>query len=151
MILGRSSKVATALALSAVLAGIPGVARAGGDSFVTQVLKVEQQATGTVLLELKPRDAPVLDSCSSFHVVARYDPSWWPLSRSLPMSKQDHQEAIRHIQGVLKNGAELRFGVIGQGLQPAVEGGPCRYESRGLMLERGTDGSLGVYSVHKWP
>ncbi len=142
------------LLLLACLAPIGSVpALAGGGSWQVTVESLARHGGGAaamVLNTLVMRFA--YRNCTYVTVHAVYDPgsAWQRLPAGPPMTRQDHDAALKHLEWALASRTPIFFGAMGIGLS-SKPGQPCEFWSKGLDHIRQADGTWAVFSYHDWP
>src|SRR5262245_64959492 len=139
--------VGVRIGLSVLVVAIAmGPLQAGGTGFRVKVVQYDRDL-GQV--QLKPTSAvPELGNCSAVTIDLRYDwLRWWWNGRA-GVTREGHNRSVAAFEAAAKEGAELSFGVIGEGLGETGEA--CHYRSNGLSLvtEAGTST---IYSFFRAP
>ena len=128
-----------AVLLGAALAGVPGLAHAGGTTEQVEVIRFEPSGRDAYELVLAPVGTaanPWAPGCRAYTIrgdLRRLAGTWNPWGGGRP-SRAQHREALARLGEAAQSRRTLQFGWIGAGLRRADAATPCVLFSRGLAL-----------------
>jgi hypothetical protein len=125
---------------------------AGGDAWPFRVVGFEQGwfSRATFVLEHVPshRTPPTGPfACTRITVLSRYARPGIFRSHPPEATRKSHVAATGSLRTALSNSEIVKFGLLGKGLVPALESGPCTFHSRALLQLTSEQGTA-ILSLH---
>lgn len=125
--------------------GFSGLFVAGGDSWSFSVKGTNGAPAKATTIELIPRrvERGPIAHCRVLTVVAHYAPKPWYRS-GRAWSRDGHDDAVRYLAQATERSVEVRFGILFDHAEPALE--ECTLRPRGLRIVNESDGTRVVYA-----
>ena len=125
---------------------------AGGENWTFTVTAFTSDRSDKYVVELSPVEkvSSFPNSCTTLTVTGEYASLFWLFKFGDGPSRAEHKAALAFLEDALKSRMPIKFGWIGEGIDVTTRTGACNATSRGLVVERASDGDA-VYSYFKWP
>jgi hypothetical protein len=125
---------------------------AGGENWTFTVTAFTSDHDDHYVVELSPVDkvGSFPNSCTTLTVTGEYASLFWLFKFGDGPSRTEHKAALALLGDAFKSKVPIKFGWIGDGIDVTKKTGACTATSRGLVVERASDGDA-VYSYFKWP
>lgn len=135
-----------------ISASLLAASAAGQDdsSWTFEVTHFQPFESSQTLIRLKPapRGREFPRSCEELTLYSAFEPSRWNTKMRQALRRDDHEEALKHLQEAHLTNKLVRLGSFDRGFGAIPEYPRCEVASRGLMRIREKDEHWAIYSFY---